>query len=372
MATVKRDYYEVLSVERTAPPEELKRAYRKLAMQFHPDRNQGDKAAEERFKEVGEAYAVLSDPQKRQRYDAYGHAGNGMPDFGGFSFDSAFDLFDMFFGGGAGGGRRRRGGPQPGADLRMNVDITFAESVFGASRTIEVPRKGTCPDCAGSGAAPGTQAAQCPDCGGSGQVRRAVQSIFGQMVNVAACPRCRGEGRIIEQPCPSCRGQGRVDERQKLDITIPPGVDEDLTLRYAGQGEAGPRGGARGDLYVGFRITAHEHLVRRGQDLLYELAVSVPQAVLGDRITVPTVNGEHEVDLPAGTQHGKVLKISGMGVPHVRSGRRGDQLCIVHIAVPAHVTHAERQLYEQLGQREGRPAEVKKGFFDSIRGAFRG
>ncbi len=254
----------------------------------------------------------------------------------------------------------------------MNVDISFEESVFGATRTVEVPRKGTCSDCSGSGAAPGTQATQCPDCGGSGQVRRSVQSIFGQMVNVSACPRCRGEGRIVDQPCPTCRGQGRVDERQKLDITIPPGVDEDVTLRYAGQGEAGPRGGARGDLYVGFRIAPHPHLVRRGQDLLYELAVSVPQAVLGDRITVPTVNGEHTVDVPAGTQHGKVLKIAGMGVPHVRSGRRGDQLCIVHVAVPTHLTGSQRELYEQLGQREGRPADVRKGFFDSLKDAFRG
>jgi molecular chaperone DnaJ len=370
VATAKRDYYEVLGVERTATAAQLKTAYRKLAMEFHPDRNQGDKQAEERFKEVGEAYSVLSDAQKRQRYDAYGHAANGMPDLGGFSFDSAFDLFDMFFGGG--GGRGRRSGPQAGADLRMSVDISFEESVFGATRTVEVPRKGTCADCGGSGAAAGTQAVPCADCGGTGQVRRSVQSIFGQMVNVSACPRCRGEGRIIEHPCPTCRGQGRVDERQRLDITIPPGVDEDVTLRYAGQGEAGPRGGARGDMYVGFRIAPHPHLIRRGQDLLYELAVSVPQAVLGDRITVPTVTGEHQVDVPPGTQHGKVLKIAGMGVPHVRSGRRGDQLCIVHVAVPTHLTGDERELYEQLGRRDGKPADVKKGFFDALRDAFRG
>jgi molecular chaperone DnaJ len=372
MATVKRDYYEVLGVERTCTGEELKKAYRRLAMEFHPDRNQGDKRAEERFKEVGEAYSVLSDPQKRQRYDSFGHAGDSMPDFGGFSFDSAFDLFDMFFGGGAGAGRRRRGGPQPGADLRMNVDITFEESVFGAARTVELPRRGTCSECAGSGAAPGTEPVACTECGGSGQVRRAVQSIFGQMVNVTACPRCHGEGRIVEQPCPTCRGQGRVEERQTLDITIPPGVDDDVTLRYAGQGEAGPRGGNRGDLYVGFRIAPHPDLVRRGQDLLYELAVSIPQAVLGDRITVPTANGEHEVDVPAGTQHGRVLKIAGMGVPHVRSGRRGDQLCIVHVAVPTHLSSAQRDLYLQLGERGGKPAEVRKGFFDTIKDALRG
>jgi molecular chaperone DnaJ len=370
VATAKRDYYEVLGVERSATAAQLKTAYRKLAMEFHPDRNQGDKQAEERFKEVGEAYSVLSDAQKRQRYDAYGHAANGMPDLGGFSFDSAFDLFDMFFGGG--GGRGRRSGPQAGADLRMSVDISFEESVFGATRTVEVPRKGICADCRGSGAAAGTQAVPCADCGGTGQVRRSVQSIFGQMVNVSACPRCRGEGRIIEQPCPTCRGQGRVDERQRLDITIPPGVDEDVTLRYGGQGEAGPRGGARGDLYVGFRIAPHPHLIRRGQDLLYELAVSVPQAVLGDRITVPTVTGEHQVDVPPGTQHGKVLKIAGMGVPHVRSGRRGDQLCVVHVAVPTHLTGDERDLYERLGRRDGQPAEVRKGFFDALKDAFRG
>jgi molecular chaperone DnaJ len=370
VATVKRDYYEVLGVQRSVDAADLKKAYRKLAMEFHPDRNQGDKTAEERFKEVGEAYSVLSDPQKRQRYDTFGHAANGAPDLGGFSFDSAFDLFDMFFGGA--GGRRRQSGPQPGADLRLGVDITFEEAVFGATRTVEVPRKGTCGECAGSGAAPGTQAVPCTDCGGSGQVRRQVQSIFGQMVNVSACPHCRGEGRIIEQPCVTCRGQGRVDERQRLDITIPPGVDEDVTLRYAGQGEAGPRGGARGDLYVGFRIAPHPSLVRRGADLLYELAVSVPQAVLGDRITVPTVSGEHQVDVPPGTQHGKVLKISGMGVPHVRSGRRGDQLCIVHVAVPTHLSATDRELYDKLGQREGKPAEVKKGFFDALKDAFRG
>ena len=369
MATAKRDYYEVLGVERGASGDELKKAYRRLAMQYHPDRNQGDKQAEERFKEVGEAYAVLSDPDKRQRYDTFGHAANGMPDLGGFSFDSAFDLFDMFFGGGS---RRRTAGPQRGSDLRMTVDITFSESVFGATRTVEVPRKGTCPECSGSGAAPGTQPSQCPDCGGSGQVRRAVQSIFGQMATVATCPRCRGEGRTVDHPCPTCRGQGRVDERQRLDITIPPGVDEDVTLRYAGQGEAGPRNGPRGDLFVGFRIAPHPHLVRRGNDLLYELAVSVPQAVLGDRITVPTVDGEHEVEVPAGTQHGRVLKIAGMGVPHVRSGRRGDQLCIVHVAVPTHVSAHDRALYEQLGQRDGRPAEVRRGFFDTIKDAFRG
>ena len=372
MATAKRDYYEVLGVPKQATPEQLKSAYRKLAMQYHPDRNQGDKAAEAAFKEVGEAYSVLSDPEKRQRYDTFGHAASGMPDFGGFGgFDagSAFDLFDMFFGGGRRGGRRA--GPQRGADLRMVVDITFEESVFGAQRTIEVPRAGTCTACSGSGAAPGTQPVACGDCNGTGQVRRAVQSIFGQVVTAQACARCRGEGRIVESPCPTCRGQGRVEETKTVEVSIPAGVDEDVQVRLSGEGEAGPRGGAHGDLFIGFRVAPHPHLVRRGQDLLVELAVSVPQAVLGASITVPTVEGDTILELPAGTQHGKVIKLAGKGVPHVRSGRRGDQLCVVRVVVPTHLSAEEREHYEALGGREGKPAEVRKGFFDHLRDAFR-
>jgi molecular chaperone DnaJ len=376
VATHKRDYYEVLGVARGCSAEELKSAYRKLAMQYHPDRNQGDKGAEERFKEIGEAYAVLSDPEKRQRYDAFGHAGDQMPDFGGFSFESAFDLFDMFFGGGGGRGRgRARSGPQRGSDLRMNLEISFEESVHGATRTIEVPRADTCPECSGSGSEPGHAAVTCPQCNGSGQVRRAMQSIFGQVVNVTACPQCHGEGRIVEHPCQRCRGQGRVESRKTLEVSIPAGVDEDMQVRVAGEGEAGPRGGPAGDLYLAFRIKPHQHLERRGVDIIYELPVSIPQAVLGDRITVPTVDGEHAVELPPGTQNGKVIKISGFGVPHVRTGRRGDQLCVVHVVVPSHLDARQRKLYEDLaslGGREGRPAEVRKGFFDHLRDALRG
>jgi molecular chaperone DnaJ len=366
----KRDYYEVLGVARECGPEDLKKAYRRLAMQYHPDRNQGDKQAEDRFKEVGEAYACLSDPQKRQRYDAFGHAGDGMPDMGGFSFDSAFDLFDMFFGGGRRG--RARSGPQRGSDLRMNLEITLREAVFGANRTVEVPRADTCPECAGSGAEPGSSAVQCPQCNGSGQVRRAVQSIFGQVVNVSACPRCQGEGRIVERPCRNCRGQGRVEIRKTIEVQIPAGVDEDVQVRVAGEGEAGPRGGPSGDLYLAFRIENHPHFVRRGQELVYELPVSVAQAVLGDRITVPTIDGEHTVELPAGTQDGRVIRINGIGVPHVRSGRRGDQLCVVRVVIPTHLNPKEKKLYEQLEGRSGRPAEVRKGFFDHLKEALRG
>jgi len=369
MATAKRDYYEVLGVARGAGPEELKRAYRKLAMQYHPDRNNGDKAAEERFKEVGEAYAVLSDPERRQRYDSFGHAAEGMPDFG-FSFDSAFDLFDMFFGGQQ-GRRRSRSGPQHGSDLRMTLDVSFEEAVFGGTRSIDVPRAGTCTECNGSGARPGTQAIQCATCGGAGQVRRTMQTVFGQMASVATCPRCHGEGRVVEDPCPRCRGQGRVEERHSLEVTIPPGVDEDVTLRLSGEGEVGPRSGPSGDLYLGFRVRPHAQLVRHGQDILLELPVSVTQAVLGDTITVPTVDGERSLELPPGTQPGKQIKLPGLGAPLIRSKRRGDQICVIRVVVPAHLAPRERELYEQLGGREGKPADVKKGFFDSLRDAFR-
>jgi molecular chaperone DnaJ len=366
----KRDYYEVLGVSRDCGAEELKRAYRRLAMQYHPDRNVGDGEAELKFKEAAEAYEVLRDPQKRQRYDAFGHAGDGMPEMGGFGFESAFDLFDMFFG----GGRRTRGrsGPQRGSDLRMNLEITLRDAVFGASRTVEVPRADTCPECSGSGAEPGTSPVTCTQCNGSGQVRRTMQSVFGQVVNVTTCPRCHGEGRIVEKPCRSCRGQGRVEIRKTIEVQIPPGVDEDLQVRVTGEGEAGPRGGPNGDLFLAFRIQQHPHFVRRGQDLVYELPVSVPQAVLGDRITVPTIDGEHAVEVPAGVQDGRVIRISGMGVPHVRSGRRGDQICVVRVVVPTHLSAKERRLYEQLGGRDGRPVEVKKGFFDHLKEALRG
>jgi len=369
MATAKRDYYDVLGVSREAGAEELKKAYRKLAMQFHPDRNHNDPAAEGRFKEVGEAYAVLSDPQRRQRYDTYGHAAEGASGGGGTPFESAVDLFDMFFGGS--GRRRGQAGPQQGSDLTMRVDITLEEAVFGASRTIEVPRAGTCSDCEGSGAAPGTSAVQCTECKGTGQVRQARQSIFGQMVQVSPCPRCRGEGRMVESPCARCHGHGLVETRKTLQVSIPAGVDEDVNVRVPGEGESGPRGGPPGDLFIGFRVQPHPHLTRHDEDLVYELPVSVSQAVLGDRITVPTINSEHEIELPAGTQHGKVIKIAGMGVPHLRSGRRGDQLCVVRVVIPTHLSAAQRAAYEQLGERTGRPAEVKKGFFDHVRSAFR-
>ena len=259
---------------------------------------------------------------------------------------------------------------KPPEGFKVRLDKLHAS--FGAKRTVEVPRAGICGECGGSGARPGTQSTACPTCGGAGQVRRTMQSIFGQVTNVSTCPNCHGEGRVVADPCPSCRGQGRVEERRTVEVTIPAGVDDDVTLRLPGEGEVGPRGGPSGDLYLGFRVKQHAQLVRRGQDIIYELPVTVPQAVLGDAITVPTVSGEHVVELSPGTQPGKQIKLHGLGVPHVRSGRRGDQICIVRVVVPTHLSHQERGVYEQLGGRDGKPAEVKKGFFDSVREAFRG
>ena len=342
-------------------------------MQYHPDRNNGDKGAEEQFKEVGEAYSVLSDPQKRQRYDAFGHVADGaQPDFGNFSFDSAFDLFDMFFGGG--GRRRAHTGPQRGDDLRMNIEITFEEAVFGAKRTVEVPRA--------------THVHRVQRLGRqAGHERRPVRDLLGAAARCAGrcsrssarspasprAPRCHGEGQVIAEPCTVCRGQGRIQGRHTVEVTIPAGVDDDVTLRLTGEGEPGPRGGPSGDLYLGFRVKPHPNLVRRGQDLLYELPVIGHRrrcSATPSRST--TVDGEHPVEVPPGTQPGRQIKMHGLGVPHVRTGRRGDLICVVRVVVPSHLSHQERALYEQLGGREGKPAEVKKGFFDSLRDAFRG
>ncbi len=368
MATTSRDYYEILGVPRDVDADELKKAYRRLAMQYHPDKNPGNPDAEARFKEVGEAYSVLSDPSKRRSYDLYGHARGGIPDMG-FSFDSAFDLFDMFFGGSA---RGRRGGAERGSDIRVNLDLTFHEAVFGVEKVIELNRSDPCGECGGSGAAAGSSPVTCNQCQGAGQVRQVVQSVFGQMMNVTTCPRCKGQGTLVEKPCQVCNGQGLVAGHTTITVRIPAGVDETMALPVPGEGEAAPRGGQRGDLIVGFRVKKHPHLVRRGTDLVYELPVTIPQAVLGDTITIPTVDGEYQLTVPPGTQHGKTITIAGHGVPDVRSGRRGNQVCVVRLVVPSSLTAEERSLYEKLGGRDGQPAHVRKGFFDQLRDAFKG
>ncbi len=366
MPQTRRDYYEVLGVGRAASPEEMKRAYRRLAMQYHPDRNPGDASAEVRFKEIGEAYAVLSDPDRRQRYDTYGHAADGMAQGPDFGFQAAFDLFDMFFGG---GGRRPTTGPQRGADLRMPLTITFEEAIRGVTRRVEVTRPTTCDACRGSGAAPGTSPRRCPQCDGSGQVRQVRQTILGQMVNVQPCGRCRGAGTVVESPCPSCRGRGLVEASRAVEVQIPAGVDSEMQVRVPGEGAAGDRGGPAGDLYLALTVRPHAVLQRRGLTLLYECPVSIAQAALGDTITVPTVDGPRPVTLRPGTQFGDRVRLPGLGAPDPRTGRRGDQVVIASVVVPTHLTEAQREGLRALFPPDGQPHPVRKGFFGNLKDA---
>jgi molecular chaperone DnaJ len=366
---IKRDYYEILGVSRDCSPEDLKRSFRKLAMDLHPDRNPGNPESEARFKEAAEAYQVLSDPERRRSYDMFGHAGVGngggfAEGFEGFGFG---DIFDAFFGSGFSG--RGQGRDTRGSDLRYDLAIAFEEAYLGAEKEIEVPRLVTCEKCSGNGAEPGSHIETCATCGGSGQVRRSAQSIFGQVVNVVSCPSCQGQGRIVRQPCTACRGQGRVEMTRRLKLRIPAGVDTGSQIRLTGEGEAGVRGGAPGDLYVVIRVKAHPQLARRDQDVVFELKLNIVQAALGDRIEVPTVDGPVEISIPPGTQYGQTFRLSGKGLPHVRTGRRGDQFVVAQIVVPKDLSSSQRDLLRQVGGLTGKPESVAKGFFEKLRQA---
>jgi molecular chaperone DnaJ len=366
---VKRDYYEVLGVGRQASPEELKRAFRKIAMDSHPDRNPDDAAAAARFKEASEAYAVLSDPQRRRSYDLFGHSAVGAGGPGVDFSDMPFaDIFDTFFGGGF-SGRARRERSNRGDDLRYDLTITFEESFTGIEKEIDVPRLVTCDRCTGSGAEPGTGQDTCPGCAGSGQIRRAAQSFFGQVVTTATCPTCGGAGRILRNPCSECRGQGRVQRTKRLAVRIPAGVDMGSQIRISGEGEAGLRGGPPGDLYVVIRVKPHSQLARHEQDIVYELRINIVQAALGDRIEIPTIEGAVEIAIPAGTQHGQSFRLQGKGMPDVRGGRRGDQYVVVQLVVPKELNPDQKALLRKVGGLTGKPEKVTRGFFDKLRDA---
>lgn len=353
MATTERDFYLILGVERTASDAEIKRAYRKLAQQWHPDVN-SDPGAHDRFTEINEAYQVLSDPERRGRYDMFGQAGlggagAGFEGFGGFS-----DIFDAFFGGTTGAGAGRRGRPQPGADLRYDLRITFEEAVRGTDKQIEFSVLQRCETCSGSGAAPGTEAIVCTQCGGRGEVRTVRQTMLGQMVNVTACPRCRGEGKVVELPCDTCRGDGRTERRRALQVSIPAGIDEGHQIRLSNEGEVGPRGGATGSLYVAVHVQQHASLRREGTELFYEAAISIAQAALGTRITVPTVDGSEEVEIKAGTQPHTEIRLRGKGVPHLRrAGARGDLHVLVDVVVPTRLSKKGRELLAAYAEEAG-------------------
>ena len=367
---VKRDYYEVLGVGRQASAEDLKRAFRKIAMDSHPDRNPDDPAAAVRFKEASEAYAVLSDPGRRRSYDMFGHAAT---DFGGgpavdFSDMPFGDLFETFFGGGI-GSRARRERAHRGDDLRYDMTIAFEEAFTGVERQLDLPRRVTCERCTGSGAEPGSGVETCATCGGAGQVRRTQQSIFGSVVTAGTCPTCGGAGRLLKSPCTECRGQGRVERTRRLSVRIPAGVDSGSQIRLSGEGEAGVRGGQPGDLYVVLRVKPHPQLARRDKDVIYELRVNMMQAALGDRIEVPTLEGPVEIDIPAGTQYGQSFRLAGRGMPDVRGGRRGDQYVLVKVIVPKDLNPEQRALLRKLGGLTGKPEKISKGFFEKLRDA---
>lgn len=370
----KRDYYEVLGVERTASPDDIRKSFRRLARQFHPDINKSHDA-DVRFKEVNEAYEVLSDAQKRATYDQFGHASPGGPfaqgGFEGFETFGGFgDLFETFFGGSASAGRARRS-PERGSDLRVDVTLTFEEAVSGVEKEIEVPRWETCPTCRGNRSQPGTQPARCPVCNGTGEIRRAQQSVFGQFVNVVLCDRCKGEGRLITSPCEQCHGQGRIKASRKLSIKVPPGVDTGQQMRLTGEGEAGLRNGPRGNLYVVLQVQPHEYLQRDHNDVIYEAHLSFSQAALGAEIQIPTIEGSTTLKVPSGTQHGKTFRLRGKGIPFVQGSGRGDQIVVANVVTPTELSSEERELFQRLDDL-GKHRTAKhngRGFFDKLKDA---
>lgn len=374
----KRDYYEVLGISRQASADEIKKAYRKLARQYHPDANPDRKDAEEKFKEIAEAYEVLSDPEKRANYDRFGHAGvngqgfGGFEGFGGFGnadFGGLGDIFDMFFGG---GGRKRRG-PEKGNDLRVDLEISFEEAAFGLEKDIKVPRIEECGTCGGSGAAPGTKAQTCSACNGSGQVQFAQSTPFGRIVQSRTCDRCRGTGKVIEKPCPTCHGAGQVRKTRSIHVKIPAGVDSGTRLRVAGEGEAGLRGGPRGDLYVYIYVKSHKFFHRDGNDVVVEVPLSFAQAALGDEIEVDTLDGQVKVKIPEGTQTGTVFRLRGRGIPDLHGHGRGDQHVRVKVVTPGRLTDKQKALLREFANLSNEnPAGADKGFLGRVKDAFMG
>jgi molecular chaperone DnaJ len=363
----KRDYYEVLGVAKDADEKELKRAYRKLAHQFHPDKNPGDKASEEKFKEASEAYAILADPDKRQAYDRFGHQMPGM----GAGFDGGFavniqDIFGDIFGDLFGGGRRR-GGPQRGSDLRYHLEIKFEEAAFGAEKDVAIPRLEDCGTCGGSGAAPGTKAKACTVCGGAGEIR--VSQGFFSIAK--ACHACHGKGTTLESPCVDCKGAGQKEAERTLKVKVPAGVNEGTRLRFVGEGEGGRGGGPRGDLYVVLSILPHPIFAREDEHVTCELPISFPQAALGCALDVPTLDGKVQMKIPAGTQPGAIFRLKNKGIPMLRGGGRGDQLVRVHIEVPRHLNAEQQQLLEKFAEASGQDVHPEsKSFFDKVKELF--
>lgn len=364
-----KDYYKILGVDRSASDEELKKAYRRLAQEHHPDKHKGDKAVEERFKRINAAYEVLKDPDKRAQYDRFGYVGAQGPGPGyrdagfGADFQDIFgEVFSEFF-----GGARRRPGPERGADLRYDLDIKFEEAAFGTEKTINIPRTSGCSVCGGTGASPGTSPALCPTCKGAGQVR--FQQGFFSISRT--CSSCRGAGSIIKDPCAECRGTGHVRTTSKLTVKVPPGVDIGSRLRISGEGEGGERGGPPGDLYIVLNVEPHPIFRRENDDIVCEVPVSFPQAALGAEIEVPTLDGPVKLKVPAGTQSGKVFRLKGKGIASLQTGRRGDAQIIIRVETPAKLNKRQRELLEEFAEISGEETmPLKKNFFSKVKEIF--
>ena len=383
----KRDYYEVLGVSKGASADEIKKAYRKVAMQYHPDRNPGDKEAEEKFKEAAEAYEVLSDNDKKAQYDRFGHAGmsgNGRGGFGGghgMNMDDIFsqfgdifgeDMFGSFFGGG-GGGRRSRGTGTRGSNLRIKLKLTYEEIAKGVTKNIKVKKYVFCTTCGGSGAKDKSSVQTCNTCGGSGQVRKVTSTFLGQMQTVTTCPTCNGEGTSITAKCGNCKGEGRVYGEETVSIDIPAGVQEGMQLSMSGKGNAGERGGAPGDLIILIEEETHKDLQRDGLNVACELYISFPEAVFGTQVEVPTIDGRAKIKIPAGTQSGKIFRLKGKGFPAVNSYEKGDQLIHVNVWTPQNVSAEEKAAIEKMSASlnfQPKPDKSEKTFFDKVKEMF--
>ncbi len=377
MAQEKRDYYEVLGVSKGATEDEIKKAYKKLARKYHPDMNPGDKEAEEKFKEVNEANEVLSDPDKKARYDQFGFAGvdpsygggaGGGYGAGGFDFGDLGDIFGSFFGGGFGGGQRQRNGPQRGESIRMSVSVDFIEAAFGCEKEITVDRSEQCPTCKGNGCAPGTTPEVCPECHGSGTVTQAQRTPFGVMQTQAACGKCRGTGKIIHQPCPDCHGSGRSRKRKTVKVNIPAGIDNGQTISLRGQGHAGKNGGPSGDLLITVMVKPHDIFRREGTAVFCEAPITFTQAVLGAEMEIPTIDGKVKYTIPEGTQTGTVFRLRGKGIPVLNGRGRGDQYVTVTIETPRGLNKEQKEALKKFGETLGEGNyEKQRSFFKKFK-----
>lgn len=371
MAT-KRDYYEVLGISKTANQDDIKNAFRSLARKYHPDVNK-EPDAEEKFKEINEAYGVLSDPDKRAAYDRFGPEGvnyQGMPDFTNMDLS---DILEGLFGFGGFGGmgnsaRRARNAPRRGADLSSKIRISFEEAAFGTEKEIEITRDEKCPTCGGSGAEPGTRPVTCPTCRGTGEVRRVQQTFLGSMVQVQTCPTCNGRGEVIDHPCHTCHGTGLTRQTSKRKVTIPAGVDNGNQIRILGEGQPGLNGGPNGNFYLELEVAPHKYFRRSGNDVLLDLDINIAQAALGDEITVPTLDGNEKLRIPPGTQPGKVFKLRNKGIPILNKNGRGDQLVTVNVQIPSQLTEEQKRLFESLGKTMGTEVKIQeRSFLDKLK-----